>query len=179
MMKPFKSYIIEKFPFFGDKEDNSKLTRNNYSEEGKFWYHPDNHTKVPVTQGYHSREVAIYPEKFNLSHDDLHGFYHSRGTDPQDAKFELEGLKNHDFMDWSDELVHGMHDKGWLRMNERNNHIYLGTNHADHAIKAVKKMVDTGHFTPNHTMTLHLYNPGSDGFGGKTFKLTHEQAKRV
>ena len=41
-MKTFIGYINEKYL--------GRFTRNNYSEEGKYWYHPESHKLVPVTK---------------------------------------------------------------------------------------------------------------------------------
>jgi hypothetical protein len=159
-------------------DDTSSYTRKNYGVEGKAWYHPDTNTLVPVTKGYHTREVAIHPDKFNLSDDDIRKFYTSKSS-KTDADRDVQLIRDHDFMDWSDEIVHGMHDKGWLRVTKNPDHMYVGGNNANHVRHGIHQMVKHGHITPEHKVTAHLYDYGKEGFNGKVFNLTYDQAKQV
>jgi hypothetical protein len=169
-MKTFIGYINEKYL--------GRFTRNNYSEEGKYWYHPESHKLVPVTKGYHTREVMIHPQKFDLTNDDISGFYKSKESH-KDPEREMRLFQENDFMDWSDEVVHGMHDKGWLRMTDKNNHIYLGGSNADHVRAGIKQLHHKGHLTPDHSVTAHLYKYGQDGFSETSYHMNQEQLKKV
>jgi hypothetical protein len=166
--------------FFRRKDDASKNTRGNYGNEGKSWYHPESNTFVPVTRPYHTQEVFHHPQKFNMNDDDIRGFYTSKNS-KTDPDRDMNLFRGHDFMDWSDEVVHGMHDKGWLRVthNQDNKHMYIGGNNANTAGLAVRQMVKHNHIGPDHKVTVHLYDYGKEGYNGKTFNLTYDQAKRV
>lgn len=170
----FKQYTNRKT----DKPDSQ--TRGNYGNEGKSWYHHESDTFVPVTKPYHTQEVFHHPQKFNISDDDIRGFYKTKNskTDPDQ---DMNLFRGHDFMDWSDEVVHGMHDKGWSRIVHNNDAkvMYIGTNDGNHAIKAVKQMVKNNHVTPDHTFQVHLYDYGAEGFNGKMYKMTYDQAKEL
>lgn len=160
-------------------DDTAKLTRKNYGVEGKSWYNPDTDTFVPVTKEFHTREVMIHPEKFGMSEKDIHGFYANKGS-KKDPEREINLYRDHSFMDWSDELVHGMHDRGWSRITHDSDkkHFYVGTNSTEHARKVITNLINKGHATPEHSFTAHIYDYGKEGYGGKVYKMTHEQAQK-
>jgi len=161
-------------------DEASKNTRGNFGSDGKSWYNHETDTFVPVTKPYHTQEVFHHPEKFNITDDDIRGFYTSKNS-KTDPDRDMNLFRGHDFMDWSDEVVHGMHDRGWSRINhnEQNKVMYIGTNNPDHAIKAVKQMVKSKHVTPDHIFQVHIYDYGAEGYKGKMYTMDHDQAKEL
>lgn len=167
--------------YFKRKTDNTaKNTRGNYGNEGKSWYHHESDTFVPVTKPYHTQEVFHHPQKFNINDDDIRGFYTSRKS-KTDPDRDMNLFRSHDFMDWSDEVVHGMHDRGWSRIVHGSDSkvMYIGTNNPDHAVKAIKQMVKSNHVSPEHTFQVHLYGYGDEGFKGQMYKMSYDQAKEL
>lgn len=162
-------------------EDPSVNTRGNFGTEGKSWYHAETNKFVPITTPYHTQEVFHYPKKFNIGDNDIRDFYTSKNSkhDPDREMSLFRGHVDSPVMDWSDEVVHGMHDKGWTRIihREDNKMMYIGTNHVEHAATAVKQMVKHGHVSPDHSFQVHLYKYGDSGFGGKVFNLNYKEAK--
>jgi hypothetical protein len=180
-LKRFKNIILGK-----NNEDpikDASMTRkNNKNVQNKGWYHPDTDTLVPVEQNsvYHTREVAINPAKFGITDETLHGFYDNKNS-KKDSQSELSSIRNYNFEDWSDEIVHGMHDRGWLRINHNQEAktYYIGGNSANHIATGIKKLVQNKVITHGYRIQAHVYPYGSDGFGGHKFQLSHTQAKNL
>lgn len=175
----------KKEPTENEKIPDASMTRQNNKEAdvaGKAWYHPDTDKLVPVEPDsvYHTREVAINPHKFGLTDKDLHEFYKDRGS-PRDSTTELSSIKHYDFEDWSDEVVHGMHDRGWLRVNHKTEEktYYIGGNSIKHISNGIKKLVQNKTLTPGYSILAHAYEYGKDGNGGKSYNISYDQAKTL
>lgn len=168
--------------YFNRKTDtpSAPQTRGNFGSTGKAWYNSKSNKFIPVTKPYHTQEVFHHPDKFDLNDDDIRNFYKTKksGTNPDK---DMQLFRNYDDMDWSDEVVHGMHDRGWSRIHHDDNKkiLYIGTNDEDHAIDTMKQMIKNNHVSPKHTFQVHLYDYGKEGFNGTLHNINYEQAKNL
>lgn len=165
------------------QEDNIKLLRKNDEEKevrGKGWYHPDSDQHVPVEPDsiYHTREVALNPHKFGITDETLHSFYNYRKSQfkPEDDISYIKAYKN---ADWSDEIVHGMHDRGWLRVNHHKDHkiYYLGGSSANHINTGIKKLIQNKVITHGYRIKAHVYGYGETK--GQLFSMNYAEAKKL
>lgn len=163
----FKKYLEDK-----------KDTRNTPSEI-KGWLHPETKNYVQLSDDsiYHTRDVILHPHKFGITKDHIRQFYVDNNS-KYDPDKDIKMFEDFDSMDWSDEVVHGMHGNGWLRVAEKPTlgTYYVGGSSPNTVAHGIKTLIDMGKITKNHKVTAHVYGYQQNG---KSFNLSYDEANSI